>query len=119
MAHPIYDNFVLISSDHLIRLLNLHGETIVKTYNARQVEDGTRLKALFSPCGNYIYAGPCDSRPGVVSKSNGDQVSNLIWKVQTGKLEGHDMAAMDENGAFEHKGDIIQRSPSATCLWYF
>lgn len=117
MVHPIYDNFILISCDHQIRLFNLDGETIVKTYNARQIEDGVRLKALFSPCGNYIYAGPCDTRPGMERKTNYEDYSQLIWRVNSGKLECHDMAAMDHNGAWEHKGSIMKSSPSSACIW--
>jgi hypothetical protein len=115
----VYDNYILISSDHQVRLFDLEGERVVKTYNARQVEDGVRLKAMFSPCGNYIYAGPCDTRPGIQRKATNEEeaLGQLIWKLHSGKLEIHDMHAMDQTGEWEHHGSPLTPSQSAACKW--
>ena len=46
-AHPLYDNFILLASDHQLRLYDLNSETIVKTYSARVATNEVFLLKLF------------------------------------------------------------------------
>lgn len=78
-----------------------------------------RIKGLFSPCGNYIYAA-CDTRPGIHPianpKSNSNESNNLIWKLHTAKLVC-DLQEMDQTDEWEHKGAPLENGPSNVCLW--
>lgn len=44
MTHPLYDNYILISTDHQLRLFDIDTERVVKMYNARQVEEGVYIE---------------------------------------------------------------------------
>ncbi|KAI8913685.1 WD40-repeat-containing domain protein [Gorgonomyces haynaldii] len=93
-AHPMYDHFVLISSDHQLRLLDLNTEQVIRTFNARQVD--SRIKGKFSPGGNYVYCPSGDQKPNQRLPNSPEHYAQLIWKVSTGKLETGDIEAMED-----------------------
>ena len=42
VTHPIYDNYVLLSSDHQLRLFDMSTEKLIKTYNSRIIDNGVK-----------------------------------------------------------------------------
>ncbi|KAI8814355.1 hypothetical protein BJ742DRAFT_333012 [Cladochytrium replicatum] len=50
-AHPIFDNFVLVSSENQIWLMHLSCEATLRVYSAREIAEGVRIEGQFSPCG--------------------------------------------------------------------
>ncbi|KAI9338745.1 hypothetical protein BDR26DRAFT_862708 [Obelidium mucronatum] len=137
-SHPLYDNYILISCDHQIRLFDLSSETMLRVYTAREVNPGTRIEGAFSPCGTFVYSGSCDIRSlssanrrasGILptmhesatnSSNPNENISNrgsspeakgvYVWRVATGKLEISEMRAMES-------GSGSKRGPVTVCKW--
>ncbi|KAI8815487.1 hypothetical protein BJ742DRAFT_848322 [Cladochytrium replicatum] len=107
-THPTYDNFVLVSCENQIRLMDLSCETTLRVYSAREISEGVRIEGQFSPCGNFVYAGTWDIRAfwstsaqksphrqhhnstenntasGPSSNGNGTQTVNMTGSIGTG-----------------------------------
>ncbi|KAI8928443.1 hypothetical protein BC831DRAFT_448698 [Entophlyctis helioformis] len=68
-VHPVFDNFILLSADNQLRLFDLSTQAFAKTYSARLIENGTRIRGDFSPCGLFVYAAATDIRQPASRKS--------------------------------------------------
>ncbi|KAJ3299443.1 hypothetical protein HK104_008949 [Borealophlyctis nickersoniae] len=143
--HPIYDNYVLLSCDNQVRLIELTTEATVKVYSAREIPDGTRIEGQFSPHGTFIYSGTSDSRAFSTRRNSsrrgsmeddsggGDRTEGggagsagvggpmaagvFVWRVHTGRLEKVEMRAMEESGIGGVDGVGVGRSPVSVCKW--
>ncbi|KAJ1344066.1 hypothetical protein BSLG_001206 [Batrachochytrium salamandrivorans] len=144
-SHPVHDTFVLISTDNQLRLFNLLTQEFVKTYSARLIESGTRIRGEFSPCGTFVYATATDirqpsSRPiNQGSKGGLDDTSAaslqyghdsspsshdreeahgvFIWRVHTGKLEKEGMNAMNMSDGWGHSGIPVNPCKMTISKW--
>lgn len=112
-THPLYDNYILLSSDNQLRLFDLSTETTLRVFSTRHIESGVRIEGRFSPTGQFVYCGNCDVRGfssnPYASRSSGPKAEEdefvkskrgysglFIWRVQTGKLEMDEMRAMTD-----------------------
>ncbi|KAJ8324568.1 hypothetical protein O5D80_006813 [Batrachochytrium dendrobatidis] len=140
-SHPIHDMFVLVSTDNQLRMFNLITQAFVKTYSARLIENGTRIKGEFSPCGVFVYATPTDARQSAHRASTKEHIGNFsaqnqhheqnkgqnqsedaangvfIWRVQTGNLEKAEMRAMNDTDGWEHAGVPVRPSKMICAKW--
>ena len=90
--HPVHDNYILVSCDNQLRLIDIVTETTIKVYSAREIADGvspiphktlghyhvndhllsfptqTRIEGQFSPYGTFIYSGTSDTRAFLTSR---------------------------------------------------
>ncbi|KAJ3054029.1 hypothetical protein HK097_002811 [Rhizophlyctis rosea] len=117
-VHPVHDNYILVSCDNQLRLIDIVTETTIKVYSAREIADGTRIEGQFSPFGTFIYSGTSDTRAFLTSRkrnsllpgddpSEDDDIANgttapkatgvYIWRVHTGRLERSEMRALESS----------------------
>ncbi|KAJ3254020.1 protein with putative role during mitosis [Boothiomyces macroporosus] len=106
-SHPQFDNYILISSDHQLRLFDLTTEACA------------RLKGHFSPQGTFVYSGTLMDKNGSrIKEQEGEFTGCSIWKVHSGKLEQKDMDAMEDVGKFEFLDKEIGKTEVVGCKWY-
>ncbi|KAJ3276020.1 hypothetical protein HDV01_006190 [Terramyces sp. JEL0728] len=117
-SHPLFDNFILISSDHQLRLFDLTTETLVKKYSPRINRQDARLEGHFSPQGTFVYSGTLMDQNGNVIKEQESFTGCSIWKVHSGKLEQRDTDAMEDVGKFEFLDKEIGKTEVVGCKWY-
>ncbi|KAL2918528.1 hypothetical protein HK105_201929 [Polyrhizophydium stewartii] len=135
-SHPVFDTFILVSADNQLRLFDLTKQAFVKSYSARLIESGTRIRGEFSPCGAFVYATASDVRqttsrrlPAAASfghdpsghthgGSTGEVAPGIfLWRLHTGKLEQAEMSAMDATDGWDHNGDAVRPCPMVVCKW--
>ncbi|KAI8898303.1 WD40-repeat-containing domain protein [Globomyces pollinis-pini] len=116
-VHPKYDNYILLSSDHQLRLFDLTTETVVKTYSTRSTSTEMHLKGYISPCGNYIYSGTCNPKYNSTQTPDTNLTGCLLWKLHDGKLEHREMQAMQDTNEFLHQGAMLDKIPVLDCKW--
>lgn len=119
MNHPVFDHYLLLSSDNQLRLFDVNEERVLKTFSARNLDYGMRLKGKFSPCGSFIHACSGDGRQGTHAKKYDSTplTGHYIWRVNTGTLETNEMQAMDYCGDWDHKGAILSPTSTLTGDW--
>ncbi len=124
-AHPIHDNFLLISADNTLRLFDVAAGHTLRTFNTREIPVGTRIEGKFSPNGTYLYASCLDkyalvhrtiggvgaARGGAGGSSGAEAETTglFLWRIDTGKVERHldnyGMLPLGEGAAGGRLGD--------------
>ncbi|KAJ3037145.1 hypothetical protein HDV00_002027 [Rhizophlyctis rosea] len=137
-VHPVYDNYVLVSSDNQLRLIDIVTETTLKTFSAREISDGTRIEGQFSPGGTFVFSGTSDTRAfltrgrraGLGGEDDGGDGEDeggssgvgggvgkatgvYVWRVHTGRLERSEMRALEESAG----GSGWGRVGVGVCKW--
>ncbi|KAJ3320768.1 protein with putative role during mitosis [Boothiomyces sp. JEL0866] len=117
-SHPLFDNYILISSDHQLRLFDLTTEACIKKYSPRINRQDARLQGHFSPQGTFVYSGSLMDKNGSrIKEQEGEFTGCSIWKVHSGKLEQKDMDAMEDVGKFEFQDKEIGKTEVTSCKW--
>ncbi|KAI9144321.1 WD40-repeat-containing domain protein [Paraphysoderma sedebokerense] len=77
---------ILVCADNQIKLYEIDKNEIIRNYNARELVNGQKLDANFSPCHNFICSGSIDVRSFDYKRRL--SISNPIETVEMKKRDG-------------------------------